>query len=74
MHWKLGSCLDTVADKITKRRLEWLGHIARMPEHRILKMALFGCVRACACVCVSACAWGGGGGGGGRLSGRERKG
>ena len=54
-----------MADKITKRRLEWLGHIARMPEHRIPKMALFGCVRACvrACVCVCACAWGGGGGG-----------
>ena len=41
-----------MADKITKRRLEWLGHIARMPEHRIPKMALFGCVRACVCVCV----------------------
>ena len=53
----LGSCLDTVADKITKRRLEWLGHIARMPEHRIPKMALFGCVHACvrACVCVCVC-------------------
>ena len=52
LRWKLGSCLDTVADKITKRRLEWLGHIACMPEHRIPKMALFGCVRACVCVCV----------------------
>ena len=40
--WKLGSCLDTVADKIAKRRPEWLGHIARMPEHCIPKMALFG--------------------------------
>ena len=40
---KLGSCLDTVDDKITKRRLEWLW---RMPEHRILKMARFGwCLR-----------------------------
>ena len=52
----LGSCLDTLADK---RRLEWLGHIARMPEHRIPKMALFGCVRACVrawvCVCVCVC-------------------
>ena len=55
LRWKLGSCLDTVADKITKRRLEWLGHIARMPEHRIPKMALFGCVRACVCVCVCVC-------------------
>ena len=69
-----------MADEITKRRLEWLGHIARMPEHRIPKMALFGCVRACvrACVCVCVCVRvhgeGGGGGGGGRLSGREWKG
>ena len=62
LHWKLGSCLDTVADKITKRRLEWLaiGHIARMPEHRIPKMAVWmrACVRACVrvrvCVCVCA--------------------
>ena len=66
-----------MADKITKRRLEWLGHIARMPEHRIPKMALFGCVRACVCVCVCACARAHvrvHGEGGGRLSGRERKG
>ena len=61
-----------MADKITKRRLEWLGHIARMPEHRIPKMALFGCVHACVracvcvCVCVCACAWGGAGHLGGR--------
>ena len=55
LRWKLGSCLDTVADKITKRRLEWLGHIARMPEHRIPKMALFGCVHACVCVCMCVC-------------------
>ena len=33
---------ETVADKIRKRRLEWLGHIARMPEHRIPKLAFFG--------------------------------
>ena len=77
LRWKVESCLDTVADKITKRRLEWLGHIARMPEHRIPKMALFGCVHACVCVCVCVyvrmrtcvCM-----GRGGRLSGRERKG
>ena len=28
--------------KITKRRLEWLGHMARMPNHRMPKIALFG--------------------------------
>ena len=82
LRWKLGSCLDTVADKITKRRLEWLGHIARMPEHRIPKMALFGCVRACVracayvcvCACARACAWGGGAGyqgGRGRIEGQS---
>ena len=45
-----------------------------MPEHRIPKMALFGCmhacvracVRVCVCVCVCACAWGGAGHLGGR--------
>ena len=47
-----------------------------MPEHRIPKMALFGCVRACVCVCVCVCVRVRvhGEGGGGRLSGRERKG
>ena len=64
-----------MADKITKRRLEWLGHIACMPEHRIPKMALFGCVRACVracvcvCVCVCVCM---GRGGAGYLGGRGR--
>ena len=33
---------DTASDKIKKRRLERLGHLARMPAHRIPKMALFG--------------------------------
>ena len=28
--------------KITRRRLEWLGHLARIPEHRLPKSALFG--------------------------------
>ena len=82
LRWKLGSCRDTVADKITKRRLEWLGHIARMPEHRIPKMALFGCMCACVCArvcvcvcaCARACAWGGGAvylGGRGRVEGQS---
>jgi len=33
---------ETVSGKVTKRRLEWLGHLARMPNQRIPKMALFG--------------------------------
>ena len=33
---------EPVSVKITRRRLEWLGHLARMPEHRLPKSALFG--------------------------------
>ena len=33
---------ETLDTKIAKRRLEWLGHVARMPDHRMPKMALFG--------------------------------
>ena len=33
---------DNVTNKIIKRRLEWLGHIACMPDHRTPKLALFG--------------------------------
>ena len=32
---------ETVTEKVSKRRLEWLGHLARMPEERILKISLF---------------------------------
>ena len=34
--------IETVPVKVTKRRLEWLGHVARMPDHRIPKQTLFG--------------------------------
>ena len=34
--------VETVTDKIRKRRLEWLGYIARMPEHRTPKLVFFG--------------------------------
>ena len=34
--------LETTTAKVTKRRLEWLGHVARMPNQHIPKMALFG--------------------------------
>ncbi len=30
---------------LTQRRLEWLGHVARMPEHRMPKALLFGLLR-----------------------------
>ena len=33
---------ETVEEKIRRRRLEWLGHVARMPDNRIPKSALFG--------------------------------
>ena len=34
--------IETVSVKVTKRGLEWLGHVARMPDHRIPKQTLFG--------------------------------
>ena len=34
--------IETMTTKVTKRRMEWLGHIARMSNHRIPKIALFG--------------------------------
>ena len=33
---------DTVETKICRRRLGWLGHVARMPDHRAPKRTLFG--------------------------------
>ena len=33
---------ETMDTKIAKRRLEWLGHVARMPDHRMPKISLFG--------------------------------
>ena len=33
---------ETAAEKTQRRRLEWLGHLARMPDHRIPKSTLFG--------------------------------
>ena len=32
---------ETVSEKVQKRRLEWLGHLARMPDHRLPKVMLF---------------------------------
>ena len=69
----LGSCLDTVADKITKRRLgvawAYCSH-ARAPYSQDGSVWMRACVRACVCVCVCvcvcACAWGGAGHLGGR--------
>ena len=33
--------LETITVKLAKRRLEWLGHLARMPSYRIPKKTLF---------------------------------
>ena len=30
-----------MSEKVTKRRLEWLGHLARMPDNRTPKVSLF---------------------------------
>ena len=32
----------SAVEKVTARRLEWLGHLARMPDNRIPKRCLFG--------------------------------
>ena len=34
--------MESVAMKVTKRRLEWLGHVARMDEDRMPKQMMFG--------------------------------
>ena len=34
--------LETVAIKVAKRRMEWLGHLARMSDARLPKRTLFG--------------------------------
>ena len=33
--------VETITTKLQKRRLEWLGHLARMPDCRMPKIALF---------------------------------
>ena len=33
--------IETMSEKVTKRRLEWLGHLARMPDNRTPKVSLF---------------------------------
>ena len=33
---------EMIKDKIAHRRLEWLGHVARMPDNRIPKQVVFG--------------------------------
>ena len=32
---------ESVTTKVTRRRLQWLGHLARMPDHRLPQTALF---------------------------------
>lgn len=33
--------VETITTKVMRRRLEWLGHLARMPDHRLPKICLF---------------------------------
>ena len=32
---------ETVAEKVRRKSLEWLGHLARLPDHRVPKSMLF---------------------------------
>ena len=34
--------VETIETKLVKSRLEWLGHLARMQDHRLPKIGLFG--------------------------------
>ena len=34
--------VDSIGVKLIRRRLEWLGHLARMPQHCLPKLCLFG--------------------------------
>ena len=39
---EMGIDEETVREMMMRRRWEWLGHVARMPDHRIPKSVLFG--------------------------------
>ena len=39
-----GGNIESVSVKVTKHRLEWLGHVVRIPDHRISKLILLGCM------------------------------
>ena len=41
LRWKLGDG-ETTSVVVSRRRLQWLGHLAQMPEHRMPKTILFG--------------------------------
>ena len=34
--------VETIETKLVRKRLEWLGHLARMQDHHLLKICLFG--------------------------------
>ena len=41
LRWRWGDP-EPLSTRLIRRRLEWLGHVARMPDHRIPKQVLFG--------------------------------